>query len=560
MRVFLLVVLASAPLLGASDPVREWRSSVRRLAREEKTFWGEFGKRWNQAWTAYIQPVLEARGKHDGDPNPLYDYAPFRNWYEDYAAIQRALGEADLDFAKSGHPKAAATLLKELLATDKLIDKLEADLLKARPFKWDTFDQHAPIQRSGLAIREQALIEALGRCADAAVFLADRAWKEAVRKDGRRSIRRRVAVIDALGFTGDSDALAFLSPLTGAKQSSLRVAAAEALLRFSARGRPALRPLVADPSLPVRRALLQGIATQHPQDPGWIPVLVEALPAARGVLIPDILKALKALTNQRFGYDPAAWKSWLEDYRTEIEGGGFDKQSVEVREAKPKPVPAGITFYGIRIPSRSVVFVLDGSRHIWWPAAWEVQKTQYKNDWDRKRATWEKLYPSHQKILLRELGKCFSSMPEDASFSMVRLQGEFVAEPLTGRRLLHAKPNAFKQAEKFVAQLAGDGWCSQFAGLMEASRLAGLGPESELDFPKPLADTIILFDAGDPAGGRYMSPEALVDAFRRFNRFRRLVVHTIRICNEGQPSEVVMKGIAEASGGTYLWASKPPAD
>ena len=55
-----------------------------------------------------------------------------------------------------------------------------------------------------------------------------------------------------------------------------------------------------------------------------------------------------------------------------------------------------------------------------------------------------------------------------------------------------------------------------------------------------------------------MTPETVVAAFKRFNRFRRLVVHTIRICDEGEPSETLMKGIAEASGGTYLWAKRPP--
>jgi hypothetical protein len=79
----------------------------------------------------------------------------------------------------------------------------------------------------------------------------------------------------------------------------------------------------------------------------------------------------------------------------------------------------------------------------------------------------------------------------------------------------------------------------------------------DADFPDARADTIFLWDSGGPEGGRYMTPESAVAAFKRFNRFRRLVVHAIRIGDEGEPSETLMKGLAEASGGVYLWAKKP---
>jgi hypothetical protein len=71
---------------------------------------------------------------------------------------------------------------------------------------------------------------------------------------------------------------------------------------------------------------------------------------------------------------------------------------------------------------------------------------------------------------------------------------------------------------------------------------------------------VYLFSTGDPRGDWYMTPEATLDAFRRFNRFRRLVVHAIRISDRKEPAETLMKGLAEASGGTYLWAAKPPAE
>ncbi len=91
--------------------------------------------------------------------------------------------------------------------------------------------------------------------------------------------------------------------------------------------------------------------------------------------------------------------------------------------------------------------------------------------------------------------------------------------------------------------------------------MAGMDPdEADADFPDPQADTIFLFDSGDPRGGRFMAPQPVVNAFKRYNRFRRFIVHAIRICNEKEASEILMKGIADASGGTYVWMKKPPED
>ena len=46
-------------------------------------------------------------------------------------------------------------------------------------------------------------------------------------------------------------------------------------------------------------------------------------------------------------------------------------------------------------------------------------------------------------------------------------------------------------------------------------------------------------------------PEAILADFARRNRFRRLVVHVVRVGDAGPESETLLRGLAEVSSGDY---------
>ena len=54
--------------------------------------------------------------------------------------------------------------------------------------------------------------------------------------------------------------------------------------------------------------------------------------------------------------------------------------------------------------------------------------------------------------------------------------------------------------------------------------------------------------------------KAAAAAWQHFNRFRCQRVNAVRIGNRKEEAESFMNAIANASGGTYLWAKKPPGD
>jgi len=559
MRRAALVLFLLAAAAAADDGLKAFRDELRGLERSELKFWREFQRDYNDALLTLIRPYEMADAKPNDAINYVLDFSGMRSLYERHALIEQAKAKAALTLAASGDPKALDELLDAVLDAAKRIDDVEKDLLDARPQQRGyRFDQRPAVERDGLAIRLEGLVQALAQCPGAAAFLAADGMKAATRKDGRRSIVRRVAVLDALGLCEDQAALAALAPFAGAPESSLRIAALEGLLRKGAGARTMIEPLLSDPVVPVRRALLQGIVKQAADDPGWIAPVLSAYRDAQGLVREDAIRALEALTKQRYGDSLAGWEEWFADYRGEIEEGKFRKDLVEVREVAPTPLAPTCTFYGVGTPSRGVIFVIEGSRRIYWPADLDVQRREYKETWHGRLKTWSDEFPSQQAVLLREFDRASAGFAGDLSFGLVGLYGPFVAESMCGPKLLHPDKRDLRNARRQLEKLPADGWCTPYEGLVEAARLAGMGPESDANFPEAHADTVYLWSSGDCGSGRYMSPDAALAAFVRFNRFRRLVVHAIRISDEGEPSETFMKGVAEATGGSYVWATKPP--
>lgn len=561
MRVVLAGLLLTGVAAAAPDARSTYAATLARLAQLERQLGWDYGGRFEEVLDVFEAPVVAARAQPHKYPTARWDYVAIRLLYGDFTDIAVATARADREFAASGHPDALPALFDTLLRVAKDIDRIERDLERQHP-RWLglVFDQRPAIVREELAVRLQGLVEALATCPGAASFCAGEGLATARKKDGRRSIVRRVAVMDVLARTGGPEAIEALATLADAKESSLRVAAVEGLVRLGPAARPRLVPRLHDPNPIVRRALLFAIAIHAAADPGWIGPLVAHFEGSvgGGAEHAFALRALEALTRQRFGYAPDRWRAWYEANRAAIDAGRFDASTVTPGKVTPAPCPDAVTFYGVAAPVHGVVFVVTGGQAIVLPAEWKVQSTKWRDVWSGTRPNWEREFASHRTVLRAELEATLGGLREEERFGLVVLHGAFSAA-VVGDRLLEPGRAARRQVLKEVERLPGSGYCSQLEGFRAAARVGGLGPDDAFDLPEPAIDTVFLLDSGDPGGGRFMTPEAAVAAFARWNRFRRLVVHAIRICHEGEPAETVMRGIAEASGGAYRWAAQPPA-
>ncbi len=431
MRRGLVILLCVASAGAETDATKAWKHECRWVAGQEKKFWRNYQERFNQGRLLMAAEIDKALAQPDLHKEATYDYSEFNKLYEDYDLLQNALAEADLAYASSGSDKALPDLFKELLSVVKEIDGLEKKLLNAKPkMAVRVFHQQNGIRRQGLEVRRNGLVAALAKCPGALPFLAGDGLKRATTSDGRRSVGRRVAVLDALALFGGPAAQKALEPWLAAKQTSLRIAAVEGLVRLGPAARPAVAPSLGDACPIVRRALLQEVLRHGGKDPGWIGPLVEALPKSKGVERTLCVQALTALTKQPFGHAPDKWKEWFEEYRKEIEGGNFDKDNIEIQEVKPAPPADTATFYGIETQSKGFLLIIEGSGRLAVPADWEVQRTKFRTKWPGLRNKWEKENPSHQAVLERELVKTLEACPEDTRFGLIGLYGAWAIDTL----------------------------------------------------------------------------------------------------------------------------------
>jgi hypothetical protein len=92
--------------------------------------------------------------------------------------------------------------------------------------------------------------------------------------------------------------------------------------------------------------------------------------------------------------------------------------------------------------------------------------------------------------------------------------------------------------------------------LWASYRHAGLEPLGTGVPDDAATDAIFLWADGVPAVGPIIHVEAVIDDIRRLHRFFRIPIHCVRVGNT-EGAEETMKGIAEATGGTYVWCKKP---
>lgn len=521
MRIALFLLVLAAP--AAADALKDYRARAKSIKSDLHKYWGEFRGRLMQA-------VDKSKVDSLKDNTEVADLQGLRDLYAGYTRSMEAWGQADLELAKSGHKRAFPTLWKEFLSVTKEIDGAEDDLADAKAFDAMRFDQEPAVLLCGLYRRLAALRKALASWPE----LTTTGWTQAVKADGRKSIVRRVAVIDA---TTDRT---FLEARLVDARAELRIAATGRLapLGYSA----VLRTLLIDKEAAVRRAVLQ--MAMGSGDPKWIGPALQHFAQRKGLEQRLAADLLKALSGQPFGYDEKKWRDWYAEYKKEIDSGRFDRAKIEIQEDKPVPPTPSFEFYGVRSTSLAPVFVVEASRVMLAPAKWAVRRNKATRTWWGEHRTWKDQYESHHAVFQREFAQALDSLPRGAGWGFVLMQGTHNAYPT--KRLLGISSRDVGPVMKKIKRMGCRGWCSIERGLEVAAAI------------DPRVDTVFVVHVGKVSGGRFLTPELMLDWFGRWNRFRRIVVHALRIDNAKKDAEQLMQGLAAASGGVYVWIKEPP--
>jgi len=553
MRVSVALVLAAV----ASATPEPSKKKLLAIGRVEKEFWEAYQGRRSEAQQLYETPLLRAHTEPNFPQDARPDYSGLRSLYEDYDALQRQRGEAYLEFAKSGDPKATTTLFDGLLDAVKRADELDLALLDMEP--GSRFDLRPGIERHGLDTRILGLETALAACPSAVAFLTGTAWDAAAKRDGKKSFGRRIAVLDALGMTRDPAATPFLAEAAKSSASSLRIAALEALIRLGPEATAVLCPLLSDKSPVVRFALLQAIRTTDAGDRSWVAPVYEGYRVSTKHARAEHVRTLEALSGRQYGDDPERWAAW---YAKVEEAGGATKADlgkIDVEGTKRSETRDTFSFYGLATTTDRVVYVYDAGI-LYLPADADVQGTRCVSKWaPRSKGYWKEEWVDHATVLHAELLKSITGMAAETRFAVVALRGNNALDVVGGDKLLAPDAHGKRTVEDLLDRTGAPNHLGPWDGLIAAMRIAGLDPEPACgNFPEMKTDTVFLLNQGKCGWGCYWTADSTLRAFRRLNRFRRLQVNAVRICIPDKEEEALMQGFAEASGGSYKWQRKPP--
>ncbi len=306
-----------------------------------------------------------------------------------------------------------------------------------------------------------------------------------------------------------------------------------------------LGPSLAASSPAVRRATIRVLGLLD--DVRSVPLLIEGLTSASGLPAEEIEILLQRFTGKTFSADHDAWKQWWA-----AEGEAWLGALDAAKRFDPLTMSGGVSFYGLRSPSKRVAFVLDRSGSMKAPA---VHFTQAAPTTGGDKESWAG--KTRLEVAKIQLARTINNLASDVLFTLIFYDYKVKVwqEPPT---LVEASRKNKAEAQKWFMSLEPGSSTSLFDGLMKALEYAEhLTQKGPREGPrKPAIDTIFLLSDGAPThfrGKDLRTPadvEAAYQVFKRANGERRIVVHAIGV-GQGH-NETLMKKIARESGGKYV--------
>ncbi|HVS12131.1 MAG TPA: HEAT repeat domain-containing protein [Planctomycetota bacterium] len=381
----------------------------------------------------------------------------------------------------------------------------------------------------------------------------DKLWKAIAKLCADPDPEVRIAAAETLAARGDKEALDELQSLVDNAKEELVVTAALDAIAELRRDDPAwvakLEQLAVGPKVEVRNAALLQLGRRGAQH---VPLLAKALEsevwstryaalrgleAARtreavaaivgrmeketGLMLNRFAEALWRLSGQPHHTSTTAWKAWWAK-----EGAAFTPITAESlaqieagEEARRlKQTTQSSTFFGIRVISHRVIFILDVSGSM--------------NELTRASFVGKEGEPRID-IAKRELANTVDALHQDSLFNLIIFSSD-VERWIDGGIAQSAKATK-DEAKAWVAKLGANGGTNLYGAMQEA-------------FRDPDVDTIYVLSDGEPSVGLVTDPYQIREEVLRWNEHRGIVIHTIAVGGTLQ----ILEWLAEDSGGTTV--------
>jgi hypothetical protein len=333
---------------------------------------------------------------------------------------------------------------------------------------------------------------------------------------------------------------------------------------------PAIRALAADPSPKVRIAAMDamrgipealgreaiGLAAANLEHPDWqvrvaacqclaavgtvdaIEPLVARMEKEAGRVRREIWHALRAITHDDLGADPANWRSWwTKEAEAARARGGFPPPKDPTDGGRyGVHVP---TYYGIRLFSDRVGFVLDTSRST-------HRRFTPDPKW-RERLLEEGVETATiLEIMQAQLGRAFRALDPRVRFSVVAFSDTV---RLWKDGMQPASPENRSNAEGFVRGAAPAGATNLHGALRTMLALGDEDPYGPGFRDTP--DTMTVLTDGAPTAGEITDSAVLLAWFAGLNRYSRVKTHVV-VFGQLEVEESFLTALAQGSGGDFV--------
>ncbi len=426
---------------------------------------------------------------------------------------------------RASHALVVKKLAPEVEKRRTDLDKVEAKLEKKHGPGWSeeqTLWSDAEKKRHGKRLRawneakdeidvelrvQRYLASAVDRltAADALGWLA----KEGV--PGLIADRASGALLEAcFGRLLDSPPTRVQNAVLGILQQPLSPEAAIKGLRWVGKHKPEnaalrLERCVTSRSPAVKRMAVKVLATLD--DRRSVPLLIAGLQDTTGLPAAEIETLLQRFTGKRFSQDYPAWKRWWS-----TEGEAWLAELDAAKRFDPLAMSGGVSFYGIRTPSKRIAFLLDRSGSMKAPAVHNSENVPFTSE-DGKETSAGKTRLEVAKI---QLARTINNLASDAFFTILFYNASVTTWDPAPQIVRATRENKAK-AQKWFMPLEPAASTSLFDGMLKALEYAEkVTLQEKAKEPEGVGseriDTIFLLSDGAPT---HFRDEPLGDPYAR---------------------------------------------
>ncbi len=287
-----------------------------------------------------------------------------------------------------------------------------------------------------------------------------------------------------------------------------------------------------------------------------IAAMIRQLKKEDGRLRDDLSGTLKRLTGMDFGYNAAAWDEWWktngEKWDGKPVGGAVAGNDVKSPGGAGGTTTEPPTFFGLKITSKKIVFVLDVSGSMAEPSEPPPDKNKppVVNSGGNGPAPepWEAgLKGNKLEVLKWEFERTIKKLDDKVTFNII----VFASDVQRWKdKMQQATPAVKAEAIDFVKKQAPTSQTNTGDALEKAFELAGQGLNDKSY--AALVDTIYLMSDGSPNAGKYPNPDDIIRKVTEWNKLSKVIINTVGLGNPTNYNPNFLNQLAGMTGGVFV--------